>query len=52
MLWGCNWTGVRSKFLCGGGVVDGVMDGEEGNSERCLKWGRGSLGNLSKNILK
>ena len=29
------------------------MDGEEGSSERCLKWGGGgwgSLRNLSKNI--
>ena len=30
-----------------------VVDGEEGNSERCLKWGgEGFLMNLSKNILK
>ena len=31
----------------GGG---GVVDGEGGSSERCLKWG--SLRDLSKNILK
>ena len=34
---------------------EGVVDEEGGNSERCLKWGgggRGSLRNLSKNILK
>ena len=28
----------------------GVVDGEEGSSEGCLKWG--SLRDLSKNILK
>ena len=40
---------VRSKFLGGEGVVDGVG----GSSERCLKWGGGgSLRDLSKNILK
>ena len=39
--------GVRSKFLGGGGVVDG----EGGSSEGCLKWGGGgSLRDLSKNI--
>ena len=27
--------GVRSKFLGG----EGVVDGEGGSSERCLKWG-------------
>ena len=35
------------------GVVDGVVDGEEGSSEMCLKWGGGgwgSLRDLSKNI--
>ena len=32
---------------------EGVMDGEGGSSERCLKWGGGgSLRDLSKNILK
>ena len=43
--------GVQSKLLGGKGVVDG--DG--GSSERCLKWGGGgwgSLRDLSKNILK
>ena len=43
--------GVWSKFLGGGGV----MDGEGVSSERCLKWdggGWGSLRDLSKNILK
>ena len=34
-------------------MVDGVVDGEEGSSERCLKCGgEGSLRDLSKNILK
>ena len=38
------------KIFRGGG---GVMDGEGGSSERCLKWGGGgSLRDLSKNILK
>ena len=39
------------KMFRGGGVVDG----EGGSSERCLKWGGGggrSLRDLSKNILK
>ena len=37
------------KILGGGGVVDG----EGGSSERCLKWGSGgSLRDLSKNSLK
>ena len=34
---------------------DGVVDGEGGSSEGCLKWGGGgwvSLKDLSKNILK
>ena len=32
---------------------EGVVDGEGGSSERCLKWGSGgSLRDLSKNILK
>ena len=34
---------------------EGVVDGEEGSSERCLKWdggGEGSLRDLSKSILK
>ena len=34
---------------------EGVVDGEGGSSERCLKWGGGgggSLRDLSKNILK
>ena len=42
---------VRSKFLGG----EGVVDGEGGSSERCLKWGGGGwrvLRDLSKNILK
>ena len=42
---------VRSKFLGGGGVVDG----EGASSERYLKGvvgGGGSLRDLSKNILK
>ena len=31
----------------------GVMDGERGSSEKCLKWGsRGLLRDLSKHILK
>ena len=35
------------KMFRGGGVVDG----EGGSSERCLKWGGGgSLRDLSKNI--
>ena len=38
------------KISRGGG---GVVDGEGGSSERCLKWGGGgSLRDLSKNILK
>ena len=44
-------AGVRSQFLGGEGVVDGVG----GSSERCLKWGGGgwgSLRDLFKNILK
>ena len=41
---------VRSKFLGGG---EGVVDGEGGSSEGCLKWGGGgSLRDLSKNVLK
>ena len=46
-----NITGVQSKSLGG----EGVVDGEGGSSERCLKWGGGgggSLRDLSKNILK
>ena len=42
---------VQSKFLGG----EGVVDGEGGSSESCLKWGGvggGSLRDLSKNILK
>ena len=38
----------------GEGGRERVVDGEDGSSERCLKWGgggRGSLRNLSKNIL-
>ena len=35
---------------------EGVVDGEGGSSERCLKWGGGGWGSLrnllSKNILK
>ena len=31
---------------------EGVVDGVGGSSERCLKWGGGSLRDLSKNILK
>ena len=32
---------------------EGVVDGDGGSSERCLKWGGGgSLRDLSKNILK
>ena len=35
------------------GRGEGVVDGERGSSERCLKWGgEGSLRDLSKNILK
>ena len=33
------WSGVQSNFLWGGGV--GVLDGQEGNSKSCLKWGLG-----------
>ena len=33
--------GVRSKFFRGG---EGVVDGEGGSSERCLKWGGGRWG--------
>ena len=43
-------TGVRSKFLGGG---EGVVDGEGGSGEGCLKLGGGgggSLRDLSKNI--
>ena len=29
-----------------------MVDGERGSSERCLKWGGGSLRDLSKSILK
>ena len=39
-------------FMGGGG---GVVDGEGGSSEGCLKWGGGrggSLRDISKNILK
>ena len=28
------------------------MDGDGGSTERCLKWGGGSLRDLSKNIFK
>ena len=49
-------TSVLPMYLCtikifrGG---EGVVDGEGGSSERCLKWsGGGSLRDLSKNILK
>ena len=41
------------EIFIGGGA--GVVDGEWGSSERCLKWGcggRGSLRDLSINILK
>ena len=38
------------NFLGGG---EGVVDGEGGSSQRCLKWGGGgSLRDLSKNFLK
>ena len=40
------------KIFMGGG---GVVDGEGGSSEGCLKWGGwrgGSLRDISKNILK
>ena len=41
------------NFYGGGGMGEGVVDGEGGSSERCLKWGGGgSLRDLSKNILK
>ena len=36
-------------------MVDGVVDGEGGSSEGCLKWAGGgcrSLRDLSKNVLK
>ena len=37
----------------GGGGAAGVVDGGEGSSERCLKWGGGgSLRDLSNIILK
>ena len=40
---------VYDQNFMGGGVVDG----EGGSSERCLKWGgEGSFRDLSKNILK
>ena len=40
------------KIFWGGGG-EGVVDGEEGSSARCLKWGgEGSLRDLSKNISK
>ena len=42
--------GCMIKIFFGGG---GVVDGEGGSSERCLKWsGGGSLRDLSENILK
>ena len=43
------------KIFRGGGRGEGVVDGEGGSSEGCLKWGGGgggSLRDLSKNILK
>ena len=54
-----NPASVRSKFLGGGKGWwmggEGVVDGEGGSSEGCLKWGGGgwrSLRDLSKNVLK
>ena len=43
-------SSVSSKFLEGG--RGGVVDGEGGSSETCLKWCGGSLRDLSKSILK
>ena len=46
-----NPASVQSKFLGG----EGVVDGEGGSSEGCLKWGGGGVGSLrdlSKNVLK
>ena len=40
--------GVQSKFLGGGG---GVVDGEGGSSEGCLKWGGGVIkGSFQKRL--
>ena len=39
------------KIFRGGGGGEGVVDGEEGSSEGCLKWGGGgSLRDLCKNV--
>ena len=46
---------IKFFWRAGGGGGEGVVDGEGGSSEGCLKWdggGRGSLRDLSKNILK
>ena len=44
------WLVYDQNFWGGG---EGVVDGEGGSSEGCLKWGGGgSLRDLSKNILK
>ena len=43
------------KIFRGGGGREGLVDGEGGSSEGCLKWGGGgwgSLRDLSKNFLK
>ena len=39
---------VRSKVFMGAGVVDG----EGGNSERCLKWGGGGVGVIKESFKK
>ena len=39
---------VRSKFLVG----EGVVDGEGGSSEGCLKWGGGGWGSLRDSFQK
>ena len=48
-LLGCDSiVRVQSNFFLGGGGEAEVVDGQGGNSERCLKWGGGrSLRNLS-----
>ena len=40
----------QNFFFGGGGGEEGVVDGEEGSNERCLKWGviKGSFQNIVK----
>ena len=44
---------MHDQYFYGGGGGEEVVDGEQSSSERRLKWGgRGSLRDLSKNMLK